>query len=192
MRVFVALEIPSNVRRELASLIANLREATGQSSKNSPRWVRPENIHLTLKFIGEVAKDKIAAICGAFAGISRGEPIQLEFRDLGFFPNERKPRVLWAGIAGWNRLEPLVADIETALARIGIPREQRAFQPHLTLARFEAARLDAKLLEAIAPSACRVFGSMDTREFHLIESKLKSSGAEYTTVQTFPFAEPEA
>jgi RNA 2',3'-cyclic 3'-phosphodiesterase len=192
MRLFVALEIPAKVRQELASMIANLREAARQSSRNGPKWVHAENLHLTLKFIGEVADDKAAAICGALASVPQGEPIELEFRGLGFFPNERKPRVLWAGIEGSPRLQLLAEDVENALERIGIPREQRPFYPHLTLARFEPAGLDAKLSEAITQNACRVFGSMRAREFRLIESKLKPSGAEYTTVQTFPFAEAEA
>lgn len=192
MRLFVALEIPANVRQELASLIANLRAATGQSAKNRPKWVRPENVHLTLKFIGEVAQDKIAAIRSALAGLPSGEAIQLEFRNLGFFPSERRPRVLWVGMEGSARLQTLAADVENTLEHLGIPREQRAFQPHLTLARFEPAGIDAKLSEAVARTASRVFGSMRAREFHLIESTLKPSGAEYTTVQTFQFAEPEA
>ena len=117
---------------------------------------------------------------------------EIKFGGLGFFPPSRKPRVLWAGIAGWNRLEPLAADVESALERIGIPREQRPFSPHLTLARFDPPGIDVKLSEAIAQKAHHVFGSMRAREFHLIESKLKPSSAEYTTVQTFPFAEAEA
>ena len=192
MRLFVALEIPANMRQELASLIANLREVAGQSARNRPKWVRPENVHLTLKFIGEIVPEKIAAIRAALAGMRRGETIQLEFRNLGFFPNDRKPRVLWVGMEGSARLQTLASNVENTLEHLGIPREQRAFQPHLTLARFEPAGIDAKMREAIAQNARRLFGSMHAREFHLIESKLKPSGAEYTTVQTFQFAEPEA
>lgn len=192
MRLFVALEIPANVREELASLVKNLREAAGQSSKSGPKWVRLENIHLTLKFIGEVADEKVPAVCSALASVPQGEPIELEFRDLGFFPNERKPRVLWAGIEGSPRLQMLAADVESALERIGIPRDQRAFQPHLTLARFNLPRLNVKLGAAIAQNAGRRFGSLCAHEFHLIDSKLKPSGAEYTTVKSFRFAEAGA
>jgi len=192
MRLFVALEIPSKVRQELASLIGDLRRTTGQSSANRPKWVRPENLHLTLKFIGEVADEKVAAICSALVSVTQGKPMELEFRDIGFFPTERRPRVLWAGIEGSPRLQVLAADVESALERVGIPREQRAFQPHLTLARFDPPGLDIKLGAAIAQNAGRIFGSLRAHEFHLIESQLKSTGAEYTTVKTFPFAEAEA
>jgi RNA 2',3'-cyclic 3'-phosphodiesterase len=192
MRLFVALEIPLKVREELASLIKNLREAADPSLRSRPKWVRPENLHLTLKFIGEVADGKVDAICGALVSVPQGEPIELEFRELGFFPNERRPRVLWAGIKGSPRLQMLAADVESALERSGIPREQRAFQPHLTLARFDPPGLDMNLGAAVAQNAGRRFGSLRAHEFHLIESKLKPSGAEYTTVKSFPFLEAEA
>jgi 2'-5' RNA ligase len=192
MRLFVALEIPPKVCEQLAMLIADLREAAGQSSGSGPRWVRPENLHLTLKFIGEVSAVSVAAICSTLAGVRASEPVALEFQALFFFPNDKKPQVLWAGIAGSAGLQALAASVERALEPIGIPREQRAFQPHLTLARFVPPGANASLRAAIGERADRVFGSLHATEFHLIKSKLRASGAEYTTVQSFPFTESEA
>lgn len=192
MRLFVALQIPLELRKGIASIIQELRAAAGESKGTETRWVRAGNLHLTMKFIGEVAPATVAPICTALSGVSGNEPLAIEFRGLGFFPNEQRPRVLWMGIAGSQRLETLAAGIDRALQPIGIPGEQRAFQPHLTLARFEPPGLDASLRAAIAQNAGRAFGSLHAREFHLIESKLKPTGAEYTTVQSFPFAGAEA
>jgi 2'-5' RNA ligase len=89
-------------------------------------------------------------------------------------------------------LKTLAAAIEQTVEKLGITREQRAFSPHLMLARFEPPRLPEKLRAAIQESASREFGSLRTSQFHLIQSKLKSSGAEYTTLESFPFAAAEA
>ena len=187
MRLFVALQIPPEVRKNLAALIESLRAVSPQA-----RWVRPENLHVTLKFIGEVPETKLASIRGALAGVRSEQAVAIDFRGLGFFPNEKHPRVFWARIEASPNLKTLAADIDGATEKLGIPREPRPFSPHLTLARFEPPRLPEKLRAAIQESAGREFGSLRTTQFHLIESKLKRSGAEYTTVESFPFAAAEA
>ena len=187
MRLFVALEIPSSVRENLAALIKSLRAVSPQT-----RWVRPENLHVTLKFIGEVPEAKLADIRECLTRVRSEQPVALDFRGLGFFPNEKHPRVLWAGIAASPNLKTLAADIEGATEKLGIPLERRPFSAHLTLARFEPPRLPEKLGAAIHENAGREFGSLRASQFHLIESKLKRSGAEYTTVESFPFAASEA
>jgi 2'-5' RNA ligase len=187
MRLFVALEIPSAVRENLAELLKALRAVSPQT-----RWVRPENLHVTLKFIGEVPEAKLAAIRTPLSQVRSDQRVSLDFRGLGFFPNEKHPRVFWAGIEASPNLKSLAADIEKAAETLGIPREQRAFSPHLTLARFEPPRLSGQLRTAIQENAGRDFGSVKTNQFRLIESKLKPSGAEYTTVESFPFAAAEA
>ena len=187
MRLFVALEIPSTVRENLADLLGSLRAVSPQT-----RWVHPENLHVTLKFIGEVPEAKFSAIRSALAGVRSDQPVTLDFRGLGFFPNEKHPRVFWAGTEASPNLKILAAEIEKAVEKLGISREQRPFSPHLTLARFEPPRLPEKLRAAIQEHAARDFGCLRTNQFHLIESKLKPSGAEYTTVESFSFAAAEA
>jgi 2'-5' RNA ligase len=182
MRLFVALEIPSAVRENLAALLKSLRAASPQT-----RWVRPENLHVTLKFIGEAREAKLAAIRSALAGARSDQPVTLDFRGLGFFPNDKHPRVFWAGIEASPNLKTLAADIDRAAEKLGIAREQRPFSPHLTLARFEPPGLPEKLRSAIQENAARNFGTLRTTQFHLIESKLKPSGAEYTTLESFAF-----
>src|SRR5713101_6749295 len=186
MRLFVALEIPSAVRENIAALLQSLRAVSPQT-----RWARPENLHVTLKFIGEVPETKLGAIRSALAAARSDQPVTLDFRGLGFFPNDKHPRVFWAGIEASPNLKTLAADIDKATEKLGIPREQRPFSPHLTLARIEPPRLPEKLRAAIQENAARDFGSLRSGQFHLIESKLKPSGAEYTTVESFPFAAAE-
>jgi RNA 2',3'-cyclic 3'-phosphodiesterase len=183
VRLFVALEIPSAVRQNLATLLNSFRSVTKE-----PRWVRAENLHVTLKFLGEVAEGNVDAIRSAFAGIRSENAVALEFRGLGFFPNEKHPRVFWVGTEASPNLKTLAGDIEGAVEKFGIPREKREFSPHLTLARFERPRLPEALGKLIAESQERAFGSLHTNEFHLIQSKLKPGGAEYTTIATFQFA----
>src|ERR1700687_4328698 len=127
MRLFVALEIPAAVRENLATLMDELRAADASSSKNKARWVRPENLHVTLKFIGNVDAGKLDAIRAALADICSSGVVELRFRGLGFFPNERRPRVLWAGIEASAELGALAAAIENALEPLGVAREKRAF-----------------------------------------------------------------
>ncbi len=187
MRLFVALEIPAAVRDNLAALLKEFRELSAQLADKRPRWVRPENLHVTLKFIGEVAPAKVEGIRSALSEIRSNAIVDLKFHGLGFFPNEKQPRVLWAGMDTSANLPTLAHNTDGALEGQGIGPEKRAFTPHLTLARFDPPGLHEKLRLAIQDNADREFGSFQAREFHLIESKLKSSGAEYTTVASFPF-----
>jgi RNA 2',3'-cyclic 3'-phosphodiesterase len=187
VRLFVALEIPSVVRENFGGLLKSLRAVSPQT-----RWVRLEKLHVTLKFIGEVPETKLGAIRGALIGVRAEQPVTLDFRGLGFFPNEKHPRVFWAGIEASPNLKTLAADIDLATEQLGIAREQRPFSPHLTLTRFEPPGLREKLRAAIQENAARDFGSLRTSQFHLIESKLKSSGAEYTTLESFALVAAEA
>ena len=187
MRLFVALEIPSAVLENFAALLEALRAVSPQT-----RWVRAENLHVTLKFIGEVPEAQLPAIRGALTGVRCEQPVALDFRGLGFFPDDKQPRVFWAGIKASPNLKNLAVDVDRASEKVGIPREKCPFSPHLTLARFEPPRLPEKLRAAIQENAARDFGSLRSGEFHLIESKLKPSGAEYTKLESFPFAVAEA
>ena len=183
MRLFVALEIPSEVRENLAALLDSLR-----SISKDPRWVRPQNLHVTLKFLGEVAEAKVEDIRNALREIRSEQVATLDFRGLGFFPNEKHPRVFWAGIEASANLKTIAANIDGPMEKLGIPREQRPFSPHLTLARFERPGLPEALRQAIAANMELAFGSLQTNEFHLIQSELRRSAAEYTTLERFQFA----
>ena len=186
MRLFVALEIPSSVRENLAALIRHLRPLAPQA-----KWVRAENLHVTLKFIGEAPAQKGEAIRAALAQVRGEGALELRFRGLGYFPNEKRPRVFWGGIEADARLAHLAAEIEARLEPLGISREARAFAPHLTLARFPMPGLPEKLRAEVQANGTRDFGALRATEFHLIESHLKSTGAEYVSLASFPMASVE-
>jgi 2'-5' RNA ligase len=195
VRVFVALDIPEEVRAALGKLIARLRPVC-----RAARWVRIEGVHLTLKFIGEVQPEKIEPIKASLARIRFPNHIGLKFRNVGFFPNERRPHVFWAGIDAGPELGALAAAVEASLEPHGIAKEQRAFSPHLTLARLEPRRgpnagspfgLDA-LIKAISEAGPPEFGAGIANEFHLYQSILKSGAAEYTRLATFRFTGDES
>jgi RNA 2',3'-cyclic 3'-phosphodiesterase len=187
VRLFVALEVPAAVRDNLAAQIKELRDLSMRVADKRPRWVRPENLHVTLKFIGEVAPANLEGIRDGLSTIRSDGPVDLNFRGLGLFPDEQHPRVLWAGLHASANLPSLADRIDRALETQGIARERRAFTPHLTLARIEPPGLHEKLRAAMQKSGEREFGSFQTREFYLVESKLKPAGAEYTTLASYPF-----
>src|SRR6266576_6895415 len=184
MRLFVALAIPEEIRERLASLLRELKNADP-----APRWIPPQNLHVTLKFIGEVASERGTAIGEALAEIRLGKQIYLEFRGLGFFPNARRPRVLWTEIESSNDLARLASTIDRALWPLGIPLETKPFVPHLTIARFKQPQVSPALSAEIAKHQICTFGTISAAEFHLMESTLKSSGAEYTTLRSFGFTD---
>src|SRR5260370_34203023 len=144
MRLFVALEIPSAVRESLAGLLKSLSAVSPQT-----RWVRPKNLHVTLKFIGEAPEAKLAAIRTALVGVRSDQPVALDFRGLGFFPNEKHPRVFCAGIEASRNLKTLAADGGGATERLGILRERHPFSPHLPLARVGTPRRPDKVPSSI-------------------------------------------
>ncbi len=191
MRLFVALDLPEAVRRSLADVIEQLKPKC-----RGARWVRPESMHLTLKFIGHAIADgdaqKLGELRAALSAIHSNEPIELHFRGIGFFPNERRPRVVWCGIQAAPNLAEIAVKIDRALGALGIPREKRDFVPHLTLARIDPPRRVDALARAAAQLQSADFGSARESEFFLFESKLKPSGAEYTKIEAYAFVKAAA
>jgi len=182
VRLFVALDLPDAVRRALAELIANLKPKS-----RGARWVQPENLHITLKFIGHVANEKLSPIQSELSSIPTAQPIELHFRGMGFFPNERHPRAFWCGVAGSPNLAELAADIDRALVPLGIEAETRPFTPHLTLARFKSDEGVREMVHAANDMKSTDFGAATETNFHLYESLLKSTGAQYNRVASFLF-----
>jgi len=186
MRLFVAIDLTPEIRAALAELMDELHPLTA-----AVRWVKPEGMHVTLKFIGEMPEAKLGAIRACLEQVHTATPVEIAVRDVGFFPNQRQPRVFWVGIAATPNLAELAAQVETALAALGIPREKRTFVPHLTLGRIrpapETARGLGQLRERMAMLTERKFGHLTANEFHLYQSKLSPKGAEYRKLASFPF-----
>ncbi len=182
LRLFVALELREDVRQAIRELIADLKPLA-----RSARWVRPEGMHVTLKFVGYVAEDQLDPIRAALAEIRSPQPVDLRFRGVGFFPNDKRPRVIWCGIEASANLVPLAKDIENALEPLGIAPESRDFVPHLTLARFPQPAKLPELARAAGEMESRELGRARETEFHLFESILHPSGAEYRRLASYPF-----
>jgi 2'-5' RNA ligase len=184
MRLFVAIDLPSDILEALARLVNRLRPLARIS------WTRPETWHLTTKFIGEWPDGRLAEMEAALRGLAAPPPIPIEVRGLGFFPNARAPRVFWAGIEAPAALGQLARDTEQALAALGIERERRPYSPHLTLARVkEPVRLDG-LHDAVAKLPSTEFGAFTAGRFCLYRSTLQPGGAVYIRLAEFPFANP--
>jgi 2'-5' RNA ligase len=183
VRLFVALDLPDPVRQAITELIAKL-----QPKSRGARWIKPENLHITLKFIGHVPNEKLSPIQTALSSIHAAQPVELHFRGMGFFPNEHRPRAFWCGIAASPNLAELAANIDRALAPLGVEPETRPFTPHLTLARFKSDEGIREVVHAASNMKSTDFGAATETNFHLYESLLKSSGAQYNPLASFPFS----
>ncbi len=167
------------VRVALGEEIAHLRTAAPDVG-----WVAPDNLHLTLKFLGPVAPGRIDQVEGALARVARGvRPFLLLIRGLGAFPTPPRPRVIWAGAAaGGEALSALAGQVDDAVAALGFERETRAYSPHVTLGRVRASRRDPALAAAIEGGAAREFGLVHVNKLHLMRSDLSPRGARYTSL----------
>ncbi len=182
MRVFVAIDLPEDVRRALGEFIAKLEETC-----RGARWVRPEGMHITLKFIGEAANETIERTKVVLAGIHSPSPVAMRFREVGYFPNALHPRVFWAGMETTPNLAELAKGIEDRLEALGIAPENRPFRPHLTLARFKSEDGLSQLRQALDRLGPFEFGAARASQFHLYGSELERGGAKYTRLASFDF-----
>jgi len=179
MRLFIAVEITGDIRNGLKDLQHELRPLT-----NSVRWVSPESIHITLKFLGEVPEKRVTEIDAALSGLS-WKPFTVSVLGTGFFPGSRSPRVLWAGMDA-PTMKGLAEELDARMERIGFDKEKRAYRPHLTLARARGTRIDSKLVAAAAQYKEFAFGSFAVDRIFLIQSSLKPSGAVYNKLKEYP------
>ncbi len=197
MRLFVAIDIPGEIRERLAKFVEGVRNFAPDA-----KWVGPETFHITLKFIGERSPEDAERI-KQFLREIKAAPVTLSFSGYGFFPNPNKARVFWTGIQSDAHLAELASAVDSATANLDIPREKAPFTPHLTLARARDgsprgasgrpgphpgdrprstfARVHEKLQALPSPE----FGTMTATEFFLYESKLSPKGAQYTKLERF-------
>ena len=191
MRLFLALDIDSSIRQRIARLVEGVREFAPEA-----RWVRPESLHITLKFIGERQAEWAEELKESLTNV-RAPAFELSFRGYGFFPTPKAARVFWMGIAAGAELVQLASAVDDVCATLGISKEEHAFSPHLTLARGGRSgsprrqKLDKsntkfqRLQDKLAAMNALEFGTMTAREFFLFESKLSGGGSLYTKVARF-------
>jgi 2'-5' RNA ligase len=182
MRLFIAIAIPAEIKTALAALQNDLRRAGAEVS-----WTRPENIHLTLKFLGEIAEQQSNELAAACADTAvQFQPFTLSLNQPGVFPNARQPRVLWAGLAGEiETARQLQLQLEQRLSASGVARADKPFQPHLTIGRVKSGK-NARQLVALADLHELPALSFAVREIVLMKSELHPAGARYTALANAP------
>ena len=196
IRCFVAIELDEGLRKALAELQRRLRpvleKATGREAK--VQWVRPESIHATIKFLGDVEEGRIEAIAQALRQAAAAHQAgEVQVGGLGVFPDARKPRVCWVGLReGAEQVTRLAEAVDLALAPLDFPRESRPYQPHLTLARIkEGERAVGLALEqqGLLAKEQGSLGRLSVRALALMKSELRPSGAVYTRLAELPLAD---
>jgi RNA 2',3'-cyclic 3'-phosphodiesterase len=193
MRIFVGFDLNVEIRARVEHFVEDV-----QGFAPEARWARPESLHVTLKFIGEQTQEKVEAISERLRRVE-SRAFEIRYAGYGFFPTAKAPRVFWIGIQGGPQLAEIAATIEVATAELGIPREDRPYSPHLTLARpggksgspkwykgdgaNSTFALLGKRLTALGELD---FGKMTVEEFILYQSQLSPKGSKYTRLQRFP------
>lgn len=176
MRLFIAVDVTEEVRTAVAGQAARLREANCDVG-----WVKPENFHLTLKFLGETPDGRLDDIKASLDLIAASRAaFELELCSMGCFPERGAPRVVWVGAgAGRDALAVVVRDVEGGMENLGFPREQRDFAAHLTIGRVRSPRGVERLRHRVEEEADTGFGRCVVDEIRLYKSTLASSGSVY-------------
>ena len=189
MRTFVAVEIPQTIRQALGSIEAELRE-----SGADVKWVRPDSVHLTLKFLGEIEAGQVEEIRMAVEDVlPRHAPFSLRVRGMGGFPRLTQPRVVWVGLTGdQGRLGALQREVEGSIGALGFPREERPFQPHLTLGRVRSPKGRERLVAGVQRLTEVDLGEFPVAAVILFRSELLPSGARYTALWELPLGHSES
>ncbi len=178
-RLFVALEIPGPVRERLALV---------QGGVPGARWVRPENLHLSLRFIGEV-DEHAAADLDAQLGRITASGFDLRIADVGSFGPDRSPTTLWAGVARCDALQHLRDKVDRAVVAAGLTADDRKFKPHVTLARLKNGRRD-RVHRWLSDNAFLANAPFPVDRFVLFRSHLNRDGASYEALAEYPLASP--
>ena len=188
VRAFVAADLPPEVVTELARLVSALAEERVRGL----RTVRPEGVHLTLKFLGGVPHGEVPALSSAISSVVRRyRPFTLKVEGFGAYPGNHSPRVLWAGVSGPDQLVRLRGDIEESLTSLGFAADSRRWSPHLTLARIRdgTSKRDRQTAWNALSSLRPISQETTVSSVSLVASRLTPRGAVYSTLETFEMAQ---
>jgi len=187
LRAFIAVEIPFEIHQAIENKTAHIRAALNSSLV---RWVPSSNIHLTLKFLGDISSANVELLSQMLSvEVSQHQALEMRFGGLGAFPNPKRPRVIWIGIQAPAGLEALQHGIEAATATLGYPVEKRPFSPHLTIGRVKqnvSSTGMQKIRTALEETQVGSLGTMRVTAVHLFKSDLKPTGAVYTRLFSAP------
>jgi 2'-5' RNA ligase len=189
LRTFIAIHIPDDMRQAISRALVELRKVIG---KSAVRWVAPENIHLTLKFLGDAPVSDLDQLQQMLAvEAARHRRFQVELGGLGVFPDIQHPRIVWIGLEAPRDLSALQHGVEACTERLGYPRESRPFSPHLTVGRIRdhlsPGELNA-LRMVLEPARVPFLGRADVGRIHLMKSELHPEGSTYRTLFTASLA----
>jgi len=187
MRCFIAINLDDVVKKEIDASVALLKK-----EKADVKWVPAANLHVTLKFFGEIDERTVEKIEENLSEISRKfSPFEVKLHGLGVFPDERRPRVIWIDFLDSRRLIKLQEEVEYSIVSIGFEKEDRPFSPHLTIGRVRSPKNKDLLLRAMGPLRSKDFGNIGVDKIFLMKSDLKPTGAQYTAVAEFPLTKEE-
>jgi 2'-5' RNA ligase len=188
IRSFIAIELPGELVSRFAEVLREFRR-----TEADVKWIRPEAIHLTLKFLGSIRPEAVEKISRALAPVvASREPFEVGVQGVGCFPSLRNPRVVWVGVdRGKDCLVSLQQEVEEKMAGLSFPAEDRPFTPHLTLGRVRSSRGKADLSRAVESRKGLEWGKFQAREVILFRSELKPSGAVYSKLKEFPLGKQE-
>lgn len=180
IRAFIAVDLDDPVIETICNVVEILKPRITEI-----RWLRKENLHLTLKFLGNIAESQVEPIAAALRHpVGLFSPCTISAKGLGVFPDFRRPKILWVGLTG-DQLVQLAAEIESALMPLGFTPENRAFTPHLTIGRWrEGSRPAKNLRQEIDSLNDFEFGACAIRQIVLFQSVLKPEGASYSQLRT--------
>lgn len=180
IRSFLAIELPKSIQKKIEEVQTDLR-----ISHADVKWVHPENIHLTLKFLGNIEESRVEPILQAIGGpIQATSPFSIKVQGMGAFPHSKNPRVIWVGLMDGERvLTTFQKELEGILAKIGFEPEGRPFQPHLTVGRVRTSRGKNDLVAKMEKHREEEFGSIEAEEVVLFRSELKPTGPIYTALR---------
>jgi 2'-5' RNA ligase len=181
MRLFTAIDLPAEMLLRLERLLSALRPEA------LIKWSPLDNLHITTKFIGEWPESRLEELDQILAGLTPRETFDLELRDLGWFPNERSPRVLWAGVHAGRALQELMAETEQRLLALGIGKEEKQPNPHLTLARIKTPAPLGNLRRKVEELQPAELGTFPARYFCLFSSDPGSNSSIYRKLRTYRF-----
>lgn len=182
LRAFIAIEIPVEIKQAIAVQSAGLQKNAGRSV----RWVTPENIHLTLKFLGDISPTNLELLCQALqAECSQHAPFEISVGGLGCFPNPHRPRIIWVGLEIPPELNRLQHKLENATAKLGYASEEKAFSPHLTIGRVREQAEPSELHwlgTALKEAQIGQLGSFVATTVQVFKSDLQPSGPIYSSL----------
>jgi len=183
IRCFIAIELDKTITPKLAELQNRLRKKIKNDEKNL-KWIRAEDIHLTLKFLGDVPDNLTGMICTAVSdAVTEYEPFEIEIGNCGCFPSRGSARVLWTGITqGQIELQTIQETVDLYLQELNFDPEQRKFHPHLTLARIKNFQTGRKAQEIIAREEPFTVGFQQVEKITVFQSELTRSGPIYTAL----------